>query len=567
MIPVPEARSRSLLLGVGGILALVILVSAVFSHLDVSDSAKCVGLLLVLGNVACIPVMLWRGSRVPEERKGWLAFAASQGLAIFGNVLMSQTVAAREMELRSAHLIWLCNQGSIALLQAWALQHWPWPRRENRHISHNLVGAALFCLSLTLLFWTMVMSFPPEAGTALPIIQLGTILRVAIVAGTCLFLLSEEPSRANGVLGLVSAYIFIAVIVAFQLQTFMHHPEGVPRWSMGLAFPGPLFLCLAALAAPPIRQPLGPESGLSRSILVESLTYAPFLLSGSMLAHALRLQQHDLFWPFLGFALLGTLQVLREVLLLRELRFANAHLESRVQERTQSLEELQSVMLRTERMNMQAMLGAGITHDLNNLLCAMSGRLELAQRKLQRGEAMGTDQVQALLDVAWKATALTQRVMALGRDATPMVDQEAQKHLLGMADLLRMLIGRKIKLHLDLPQEPIAIALGKDQVEQIVMNLVGNARDAMPEGGEITLKLEKASEGFARLSVSDTGTGIDPEHLPHLFEAYFTTKAPGKGTGLGLASIKLIVEEAGGRISVQSKLGAGTTFEVELPLA
>ena len=139
----------------------------------------------------------------------------------------------------------------------------------------------------------------------------------------------------------------------------------------------------------------------------------------------------------------------------------------------------------------------------------------------------------------------------------------------GMAGLLRPLLGPGISMDLEVPSVCPRIRIDPTQLEQVVLNLVINARDAMPSGGRIRVALPErtaASAGSLELTVSDTGEGMPPEVQARIFEPFFTTKASGKGTGLGLATVHGIVHQAGGTITVDSAIGVGTTFRVHFPL-
>jgi signal transduction histidine kinase len=151
----------------------------------------------------------------------------------------------------------------------------------------------------------------------------------------------------------------------------------------------------------------------------------------------------------------------------------------------------------------------------------------------------------------------------------------------GMETLLRRLIVSEIEFEIVVPAEPLTVLADSGQIEQVVMNLVVNARDAMPEGGRVTVRLEEVElnqdaagafiEGrpgrYARLSVADTGTGMDAATRAKLFEPFFTTKEQGKGTGLGLSIVYGIVKQSGGYITVASEPGRGATFLIYLPIA
>jgi CheY-like chemotaxis protein/two-component sensor histidine kinase len=163
-----------------------------------------------------------------------------------------------------------------------------------------------------------------------------------------------------------------------------------------------------------------------------------------------------------------------------------------------------------------------------------------------------------------RATALTQRLLAFGSRQTLRPEVlEVDAVVRELATLLSRLIGDEIQLAVD-PGSRAAVRADRSQLEQVLMNLAINARDAMPDGGRLTIAT-RADEGHVRLTVSDTGVGMDAETQLHVFEPFFTTKPEGKGTGLGLSTVFGIVRQSEGEIAVESIVGAGSTFTVTLP--
>ncbi len=293
----------------------------------------------------------------------------------------------------------------------------------------------------------------------------------------------------------------------------------------------------------------------SLALVLGSLAWAPHRLDPILLALAS------------GMAGLG---LFRGALALRDLQQLSAALESRVLERTRDLEAMQEAMLRTERMNAMAVLGAGMAHDLNNALATVRACAELARMKLTDGSAPEIKDLDHILVAADQSAALTRRLMSFGHmeDASPKVIclREELSHL---ETILRMLLGRHITLRLDLGEARMPVLGPRAQIEQILVNLVGNARDAMPRGGEILIRLSKstaAGQPIARVEVEDSGEGMTPEIQERIFSPFFTTKGPGRGTGLGLASVRQIMHDLGGTLAVASQPGIGTTFVLRLPL-
>jgi signal transduction histidine kinase len=262
------------------------------------------------------------------------------------------------------------------------------------------------------------------------------------------------------------------------------------------------------------------------------------------------------------------------------LRSANDELERRVEERTRGLREKESLLHQAQKMEAMGRLAGGIAHDFNNLLTVVSGCIDTVLDGAGGGEA-SQDDLRMARRAADQAASLTRQLLAFSRrqpDAPRLLP--LNEELEGTLSMLKRLIGARISLEV-LPADPPCSAwMDPDQFSQLLMNLVLNARDALPEGGRILVSLNgvelsaghlqawpKARPGrFAVLSVSDNGAGMDAAVLAHIFEPFFSTKEPGKGTGLGLATVYGIVERAGGMITVHSEPSKGSAFKAYLPM-
>ena len=235
---------------------------------------------------------------------------------------------------------------------------------------------------------------------------------------------------------------------------------------------------------------------------------------------------------------------------------------------------LREQLLQSHKMESVGRLAGGVAHDFNNLLTVINGMLELVLAELREEDPVRADllEVRAASD---RAAELTRQLLAFSRQQvmTPKA-VNLNTMLLRLERMLRRLIGEDIVLHIDLEPGLDDVYGDLGQLEQVLVNLVANARDAMPLGGQIVIRtttrhIEGAEGQSSReivLSVSDTGDGIDPVHLSRIFEPFFTTKPVGRGTGLGLSTCHGIIAQSRGRIEVKSTLGAGTTFEVTLPV-
>jgi PAS domain S-box-containing protein len=241
--------------------------------------------------------------------------------------------------------------------------------------------------------------------------------------------------------------------------------------------------------------------------------------------------------------------------------------------------ELEARLLQAQKMDSIGRLAGGITHDLNNVLTVISGYTDLMHRRLPVGSLIHRDLVE-IQKAADRAAALNKQLLTFARKQTiePRVFN-LNDLLLDVSKLLRRLIDAAIELVI-LPSADLGlIRADPGQIEQVIVNLVVNARDAMPEGGTLTIKtanimfdhmniptaLADAVGAFVLLSIADTGTGMSDEVKAHVFEPFFTTKEAGRGTGIGLATCDGIVRQHGGHIAIDSGPGQGTTISVLMP--
>ena len=241
---------------------------------------------------------------------------------------------------------------------------------------------------------------------------------------------------------------------------------------------------------------------------------------------------------------------------------------------------LEDQFRQAQKMEAVGRLAGGVAHDFNNLLMVISGYAEVILSQVDPTNSLH-EKGRAIQLAADRATTLTRQLLAFSRKQLlelKVVDVNAIVQ--DMERLLRPLIGENIELMTLLSPEAAHTRADAGQLEQVIMNLVVNAKDAMPAGGRLTLRTEniavdenhRRSQHFIRpgryvtLQVSDTGTGMDRETQSRIFEPFFTTKEKGKGTGLGLSTVYGIVKQSGGYVMVQSELGRGTTFQIYLPL-
>ncbi len=235
----------------------------------------------------------------------------------------------------------------------------------------------------------------------------------------------------------------------------------------------------------------------------------------------------------------------------------------------------------SSKMESLGQLAGGIAHHYNNLLTVINGYSQFLLSSMP-GDDPQREDVLAILNAGMRAAELTGQLLEFGRQRVLSVRRIDLNHEMERArQFVGSVLDERIELVLDLAGEPLPVLIDVAQLQQAVVSLAVNARDAMPNGGKLNLSLHRVessdlpdalcdkatgTRAFARLSVSDTGVGMTPEVMEHMFEPFFTTKDIGEGTGLGLATVYAIITQADGYIEAHSESGKGTTFDVYLPL-
>jgi PAS domain S-box-containing protein len=279
----------------------------------------------------------------------------------------------------------------------------------------------------------------------------------------------------------------------------------------------------------------------------------------------------------------------RELLLARqraeqaseELKRLNETLEERVALEVSERLKAEEALRQAQKMEAVGQLTGGIAHDFNNLLTIIVGNIELLQRRLPEGSERLQRAAGHAMEATRRAATLTQRLLAFSRrqplDPKPI---DANKLVAGMSELLRRTLGETVVLETVLAGGLWRTQADPNQLENAIVNLAVNARDAMPEGGKLTIEtanarldeayvealVESVPPGqYVLVAVSDTGTGMDRATMERVFEPFFTTKEAGKGTGLGLSQVYGFVRQSDGHIRIYSELGEGTTIKIYLP--
>jgi signal transduction histidine kinase/CheY-like chemotaxis protein len=261
------------------------------------------------------------------------------------------------------------------------------------------------------------------------------------------------------------------------------------------------------------------------------------------------------------------------------LQSAHDELERRVEERTAERKQLEEQLLQSQKLEAVGLLAGGIAHDFNNLLTVITGYSQLSLRSLPSIDRLQSN-LEEINKAGDRAASLTRQLLAFSRKQVLQLKVFDLNSVVSEMDrMLRRTIGEDIELRTTLSEGLGNVKADPGQMEQVIMNLVVNARDAMPAGGKLTIetKNDDLDETYARqhvavvpgpyvmLAVSDTGVGMDEETLRHIFEPFFTTKSVEKGTGLGLSTVYGIIKQSGGNIWVYSEPGKGATFKLYLP--
>ena len=256
-----------------------------------------------------------------------------------------------------------------------------------------------------------------------------------------------------------------------------------------------------------------------------------------------------------------------------ELREANERLKQEAAERAAAEAQLRQV----QKMEAVGQLTRGIAHDFNNMLAVVVGGLDLARRKLHGPRREVEFHLDSAMEGATRAAALTRRLLAFAR-AEPLLPEAVapSERVEGMLELIDRAIGERIQVHTRFAAQAWHVWADPAQLENAILNLAVNARDAMEGSGELVIEVDNVLLGdseiddlpagdYVRITVADTGAGIAPEHIERVFEPFFTTKPVGKGTGLGLSQIFGFARQSGGHATISSQVGEGTRVSMFLP--
>jgi signal transduction histidine kinase len=400
-----------------------------------------------------------------------------------------------------------------------------------------------------------ILILAPTGRDAVEVTRVLTGIGVSAEAVASLTALCAELRR-DGTAG-VTAVILTEEALADGAEALMACLAGQPPWSD---------LPIVALTASGRRRGSGRRwtlfEALGNVTLLDRPLHAEELRSAARAALRVRARQHE------------TRQHLET------LRLAAETLEVRVEERTRELMAVEATLRQAQKMEAVGQLTGGIAHDFNNMLTAITGSLELMQSRVAQGRLTGLDRyINMAQGGAQRAAALTHRLLAFSRRQTLDPRPTAVNRLVtGLEELLQRTVGPEITITTRLAPDVHAALCDRHQLENALLNLCINARDAMPDGGSLVIRTEDVSmdEQAARerdiapghyvaISVADSGVGMAPEIAARAFDPFFTTKPAGQGTGLGLSMIYGFARQSGGEVRIRSQPGQGTTVRILLP--
>jgi signal transduction histidine kinase len=432
----------------------------------------------------------------------------------------------------------------------------------------RVLDGLLFAASVLFLLWVLGAHGAVYSDQGMGTRVLVAYLNAALLGGGLVFLTSNQPQRFKGPLGWLaaSALVWLIVLSGWTLAGLPQVPE--LRWWWSLVGGIPVFQGLAACA--PASAEALPITDDSRKV-ARMLPYFPVVGALGVMALLIPWATLNVMRGASGiFLAMVVLLLLRQFQAIQDLQAARRTLEDRVHQRTKALEQAQDTLLRTERMNTLALMGAGLAHDLNNLLGAVKGSADLAVMNLEDGIQPRAEELNRIAMAADRAALLTRRLMEFARRENeglqPLDLCQAAKE---MELTLRLLLPKSVAFSMTVGSGgSLVVMSSRLRLEQMMVNLVANAGDAMPKGGSLHIRVDRIGleTDQAMVEVEDTGVGMAPDVLSRIFDPFFTTKAPGKGTGLGLSSLKAMVQESGGRLEVESEPGRGSRFRILVPL-
>ncbi len=565
------ARRRVIAISAG-----LVLISAVGALIPSSSiSAATIG----IANACMGAVGAWaawrRGLAEPSARVGWWLLAGS--LVVYAP---AQFVAIAPF-LGLGEATHFPNTGDLVALSFLPLAGlsmllWRASPRGSRAPLGSIFDGLLFAVAFFFLMWDAALGAHDLADVPRPMLvcALGFFIGSSVNLGVAIHLAGRTPERWRGPLGFLIACFLLAaangvgiVLTGLEGTYFSGHAVDVLAVSAG-AVGTAGFLSPRPSLAPASDEP-------SPSWPAAFAPYAPLMIALVLLMvrGIIFGQRQDRVEDWLVLTLMLIIAA-RQFLALRDVRRLSSVLEAKVAERTKQLEDSHAALMRAQRLEALGRMSGGVAHDFNNLLTVVASSAQMIRRATPNQGTRELDNIDAAVQ---RASDLTHQLLAFARKQ-PLArrDFDVNDLLVEVEPLLLRLASSNCQVRLDLGRV-CEVNADPAQIEQLVMNLVANARDALPDGGtvmistmmldepELDLDLPLLPGRCVVVSVKDTGVGMSPETIERAFEPFFTTKDHGEGTGLGLATCWGIASQAGGHLRIESTPGGGTTVRAYLP--
>lgn len=519
-------------------------------------------------------VMLWMASRRtadPAIARAWMLLAAAQVFAVGSNSTWIVSDVTGEETASITYLAWTIPENVLRMSGYWMMVR---PRDGRFALSADWVDSVILVVSCASIAWYFI-----AAGLVTTAYddQTGVILLFFDSASNAATLLLAAVAWIRAPRGLspgamprtVAGLLMLAasdLVLDRQMALDTYRPGSLIDIWFGAAI-----LCIAlgahaqyhdrGISPPTPRTPDRSDAVVFGALIASLLPLGVELGSRGLFSNAFAASG-------LGVGILMLLVLWRQ-------RLARREIELMIADRL----SLERQLVQAQKMETVGRLTSGIAHDFNNILASISAHAQLIGSTTSAETRADTDAIEFAVT---RAAALTRRLLAFGSTATvEPAPVQIGGVIQSLEPLVRRLLPSDVSLTVHQPDDEITVVLADGQLEQIVLNLVINARDAMPFGGQLTVTISQlpaypswapgppdgSGQSWAEVSVADTGTGMDQATQDRLFEPFFTTKPKEQGTGLGLATVSAIVTANGGRIIVDSERGRGTRMRVLLPIA
>ena len=539
-----------------------------------------------IGSLAFIPLnigavyWLWRSSEngvySTAERSGWSLLAAMYVLTALGNAFWAFDKSIRHVDPHYSYsdLFYFASYtvGCVAVCR------FPLTPRGVAELRKLLLDFACIVIALGALLWTFILDplrWPPIENVQI-VVRFGyPIACIALIGAACRLIMRQDVSRDHTDLALIATAVVAQSVVDLILEIdYRNSITSRTPWAAALC---PLLYVVIIFAAERSanRQSRAPVAAAEPSLNpVNLLPTIAAVAVYAVLIWAARTDHREPLGVLVTAAIaLNILFLAKQAIAVREnagLLAARAESESRAryEERAREGQKLEAI----------GRLAGGLAHDFNNLLTTVLANSEFALTRLRPGD-VAHEEVSDIRSAAVRGADLIRQLLAFSRKSViAPVRLQPDLVLNDMARLLQRLAGDRSTLALELPADLGVVQMDRGQLEQALANLVTNARDAMPEGGTITIigrnvvldeqaasTLAVSAGEYVTIAVQDEGVGIAADVRGHIFEPFFSTKARGKGTGLGLASTYGIMRQSNGGIDVRSAPGEGSCFTLYLP--